>query len=89
MHRKRPQVLGIDLNRSESGLALAGHPKDSTPRYGRRLLPFGISAQLVCHAYQTRPGQPRPRVQLSPVRPFKADVNSHNMARTAEENAHP
>src|SRR5262245_17378651 len=42
-----PQVLGADLKCSESGLALPGHPKDSTPRYGRRLLPFGISVQLV------------------------------------------
>jgi hypothetical protein len=42
-----PQVLGANLKCSESGLALPGHPKDNTPRYGRRLLPFGISVQLV------------------------------------------
>jgi hypothetical protein len=44
------KTLVISANgsiRSESGLALPGHPKDSTPRYGRRLLPFGISVQLV------------------------------------------
>jgi hypothetical protein len=40
------------------------------------------------HAYQTRPGQPRQRVQLCSVRPSKVDVNSRNMASTAEENAH-
>jgi hypothetical protein len=30
-----PQVLGANLKCSESGLALPGHPKNSTPRYGR------------------------------------------------------
>ena len=41
------QVLGTDLKCSESRLALPVHPKDITLRYGRRLLPFGISVQLV------------------------------------------
>src|SRR5262249_17921790 len=42
--------LAISTNglvRSESGLALPGHPKDSTPRYGRRTLPLGVSVQVV------------------------------------------
>src|SRR3954462_9892317 len=49
--RHSREVLGADLNRSESGRdateprACAAAPNESTPRWGRRLLHCGISIQ--------------------------------------------
>jgi hypothetical protein len=51
-------------------------PKDSTSRYGRRLLHCGNSARLMTARGQKRRRRPRPSVPCTSAAPLKADVNS-------------
>ena len=76
MPRKLPQVLGADLNRSESRRRRCQHRcpsnlKDSTAGYGERLLRCGISIRRMTAVGHSRPTRSKSHDRACPLCPRK------------------